>query len=244
MAYKLQVRCENNKYKTINISKSSRFIPDNSIKTGTDTLEYSLECIDRFTTQFDNERNLRTHLVTEGLLTYDLLSAPFVIRFATNSNARDYSLLFIDDLEYIYEPQNLEKLFDDRLLCNDFKFLKAYAECFCNSKNPRIKSMAGELYRYADESLRLGIASYGLREIDRNGYNAVQRLTKSLIYVMNNNGTKLNFRIMHILIEFIKNYDRRESQLNSLNSSKPNVKTLDKNSGNKQLEGQLSFGDL
>lgn len=238
MAYRLQVICGSNKYKPINISGSSMFIPDKHSKTGTNTLEYSLQCIDRFTTQFDNEGSLKNHLLIEGLISPEMISSTFVIRFATKGKAINYNLLYIDDLEYFYEPDNLEKIFNDRLLCNDFKFLKAYAECFCNSKNPKIKSMAGELYRYAEESLILGYASYGLNELDNNKFNAVQRLTKSLIYVTPKKKTdiiKLNFRIMHILIEFIKAYDRREKQLNSLNNptSKPVARVLSNEPNNK-----------
>ena len=106
MAYKLQVRCGSNKYKPINISKSSMFIPDKNLKTGTSTTEYSLQCIDRFTMQFDNEGSLKNHLLIEGIISPEMLSSTFVIRFATNSNTQNYNLLYIDDLEYFYEPQN------------------------------------------------------------------------------------------------------------------------------------------
>lgn len=265
MAYRLQVKLPSGNYKSIDIAMSSRvdlsdiFKEYNNHKKCTNInkftlsylikynlIKYSLRMIDNFTTKFNNEYDLKSHLVKEGLLDYNLLDAPLVIRFyGDKKEKRVFKCLFMEDYYYLYNIDNLVSLINDRYSNKDFRFLKAYAECFCNSKDPKLKSAAGELYRYAEESLRLGIVSKGFYELDSNKINVIQRLTNMLIYKKSKDGinNELNFRLLHILIEFIKEYEAREEQERKLYSSPPKTKAKTKlgNDNNSQLEGQYSF---
>ena len=266
MAYSLQVKLENNNFKSLDISRSNMFniawlfeeynnirqckINNNSyeFQTNQNKIKYSLKMIDRFTMQFESEEKLKLHLVSLGILPYELINSPLVIRYiSTKKERRHYDLLFLDDYSYFCESDYLVNLVENRYLSGDFKFLRDFANCFRNFNE--CGTTAGELYALSLEAIQCKTINNGFNEIDANGDNIVRRLVKLLIYKKDKN-KEINWRCLHLLVEFIKDYEEKERKdaldvQPVVQQSKPltKEKKLD-NDKNKELDGQLSFRDL
>lgn len=254
MAYFLQVKDNNGKYKSLNVEKSSKFEADTISQSYTKTIAYSLQSLDRFTMQFIDEKELREHLLLERILPANLANRPLVIRFATKKKARNYGLLFIDDLEYFY-TNILFKSIENRYLNKDFKFLVEYAQYFRNFKE--CGSTAGDLFALSNMALTTGKIDKGFEKMDSNRDNPVIRLTKLLIYKYKTlpgnkveyNLNKFNWRTLHILIEFIKDYEQKENTEKKIsaieaNSDKKKILKKEEIPTNKEVPVQLSFRDL
>lgn len=254
MAYFMQVKDNQGEYKSLNVSKSSKFEHDNISKSYVKTVAYSLQSLNRFTMQFADEKELRNHLLLERILPVNLADRPLVIRFATKKKARNYSLLFIDDLEYFY-TNNLFKSIENRYLNNDFKFLVEFAQYFRNFKE--CGATAGDLLALSNMALTTGRIDKGFEKTDSNGDNPVMRLTKLLIYKYKTlpgnkveyNQNEFNWRTLHILIEFIKDYEQKEITKKKMsaikaNSDKRKILKKEEIPTNKEVPGQLNLRDL
>lgn len=254
MAYFLQVKDNNGNYKSLNVSKSSKFEADTISKSYNKTVTYSLQSLDRFTMQFVDTKELREHLLLEGILPVALAEKPLAIRFATKKKARNYELLFIDDLEYFY-TNNLFKSIENRYLNNDFKFLVEFAQYFRNFKE--CGATAGDLLALSNMALTAGRIDKGFEKMDSNGDNPVMRLTKLLIYkyrtlpgnVVEYNLNEFNWRTLHILIEFIKEYEQKEiteKKISTIKTDSGKEKVLKKKEipASEEIPEQLSFRDL
>ena len=237
MAYKLEVKLDFGMYTSLDISKSNIFnindayeeynndrcykIDENTLemKINHSKIKYSLRMLDRFTMQFVDEASLKLHLVEAGILDSNLINYPLVIRYVSKKKERkNYNLFFLDDY-YYFEIDKLIGLIENRYLNGDFRFLKSLAEHFREYKE--CKTTASELYAISDEAIQYGRLNKGFKEIDSNGDNVVIRLAKLLIYKYEtkfggdpkykiNEKDGLNWRTLHILIEFIKNYEQKE----------------------------------
>lgn len=256
MAYFLQVKVSSDEYRTLNVSRSDKFVADNVSKAFTKASACSLQGLDHFTMQFASEEELRYHLLLSGILPPNLAAKPFVIRFATKKKVRNYNLFFMDDLQYFY-PENLFELIENRYLSNDFKFFVNLAEYFCNFKE--CGATAAEVLALANMALESGCIDKGFNEVDFNGDKPITRLIKLLMFkyktlpnnVVMYNESEFNWRTLHILIEFIKNYEQRERNfaaraaiITSYSEPKKKEKKKKGDSFNEQISGQLSYRDL
>ena len=266
MAYSLQVKLPNDNFKSLDISRSNMFDiawifeEYNNIKhckinsssyefqVNHDKIKYSLKMLDRFTMQFDNEIELKLHLIALGILPYELINNPLVIRYiSTRKERKHYSLLFLDDYSYFSESDYLINLVENRYLNGDFKFLRDFANYFRNFNE--CGTTASELYALSLEAIQYKTINRGFNEIDANGDNIVRRLVKLLIYKKDKN-KEINWRCLHLLVEFIKDYEEKErntvlASKNKVSSTKPLTKVRKPNDDNSnELDGQLSFNDL
>lgn len=279
MAYKLEVKLPSGVYKSLDISKSNKFnasdayeeynndrcykIDENTLemKINHSKIKYSLRMLDRFTMQFEDESSLKLHLVSTGILDNELINYPLVIRYVSKKKERkNYKVFFLDDY-YYFEIDKLIGLIENRYLSGDFRFLRAFASQF--REYNECKTTAGELYAISEEAIQYGRLNKEFNEIDSNGDNIVRRLAKLLIYkydtkfggdpqYKDNEKDGLNWRTLHLLIEFIKDYEQREMILLaangkvSIHNNKKIVKEKKKEpkSDNFALDGQLTFKDL
>lgn len=233
MAYFLQVKSPRGGYKSLNISESPKFSPDDiyarktkiapetfEIKTSGKKIKYSLCAIDKFTMQFQDECELKLHLIEHKILPADLFDNPLVIRFSSKRDeVKNYRVFFLEDYFY-FEPDKLINLINNRYLNRDFRFLLELAKYVLASKEVKCFPVADELYRYTNDSIQSGTVCNGFSETDPNGDNVVIRLTKLLMHkfdVKSNMGERVpnyheefNWRTLHLLIEFIKNYEQNE----------------------------------
>lgn len=271
MAYFLQVKLQNGKYKSLDISKSDRFKPDNiytkkiricddnfEIKIDNNAVKYSLQVIDHFTMQFEDEKELKLHLISSNILPPELMDNPLCIRFVSQKKmVRNYEVFFSEDY-YYFEIDKLISLVETRYLVGDFKFLMALSKYFRDFRE--CTTTASELLALSTEAYQFGHIDKGFNEIDSNGDNIVRRLPKLLIYRYDTkrNGDPsyrdkvsdkdaVNWRTLHLLIEFIKNYEQKELKYHKEKESSL-VKKLQPISNAKQNDElefeQLSFKDL
>ena len=89
MAYFLQVKDTNREYKSLNVNKSDKFEIDVITASYVKSIAYSLQGLDHFTMQFENETESRNHLLLNGILPVNLADKPLVIRFKNKKNARN-----------------------------------------------------------------------------------------------------------------------------------------------------------
>lgn len=251
MAYFLQVKDTNGEYKSLNVSKSDKFESDVITESYVKSIAYSLQGLDHFTMQFENETELRNHLLLNGILPVNLADRPLVIRFKNKKNARNYGLLFINDLEYFYVPNGLIDLVELRFQNKDFKFIKDLAEYFRNFKE--CGTTASELVALTNKAINSSQIDRGFNERDVNGDNPIRRLVKLLTYKYktlpgNNieyNYNEFNWRTLHILIEFIKDYEQKELKpiIEEKIESKKKIRKKEDNPTDRELSGQISIMD-
>ena len=295
MAYCLQVKTPEGRYKLLNISKSPKYnfgtlLSDYSnaahFKLGkkdfnlinkleirgqkytTHDLEnllskskstqvrpkYSLLSIDLFTSQFESEQELKEHLVTYGILEYQYLNNPLVIRYYSSKKERkNFSPLYVED-QYYFDIETILNIITNRFLNKDFKFLKALAIRFLNFNE--CSTTAGELFAAISETEKTGQISNAFKRRDENGDTLIERLPKLLIYKQKNtygvtkykfkdkNGK--NWRTFHLLIEFIRDYEANERLLREKNTENTNgvSKVLTPPPRNKEDRPEQKFNQL
>lgn len=261
MAYYLLTKDNEGNHKALNIASSSIFKSECKFKK---PKAHTLQEIDYFTSEFEDEQELKEHLISEGILSKELILNPLSIRFIKENNydGIKYDLLYQDSVEYIMEIERLISLILKRYYANDFEFIKRLARRFSNFRE--CQSTAPELVGLSELSIQLGRRDNGFNEVDSNGDNAVTRLVKLLILKHHEkpNGqieykNKYNYRNLHLLVSFILNYDKEiaEEEQIELPSPKAQIsKEIPKESIhyeskeytrkrkiNSQLTGQMKF---
>lgn len=250
MAYYLMVEKKKGLYQPLNI-KNSKYYPYYNTRY-TKTCAHTLQEIDEFTTQFDDEKELRERLVEEGILQYQLLDKPLSIRQPQKGmyTKVPYDLLYQDSIEYIMEPTRLVSLIMNKYYQNDFIFIKKLANHF--SEFYECKTTGPEVARLAEASLYQGYRHKGLEEIDRNGDFMVARMIKLLILKHYeqpdgkiNYKSEVNYRNLHELIAFIKHKDKEEILTNDniTENVQPKITSKRKTRSKKKyiLDDQTSF---
>lgn len=258
MAYFLQVRDEFGNYRTLNIMKSDVFQSKLITKTYKRAGGYKLNELDQFTMLFSDEKDLKHHLISCGILSVNFEKCPIVIRFINKNNIKNYNLLYTDDLAYVYMPDDLIEIIEAKYREKNFKFLNDFARHFYWFRE--CSATASELLNLTKLAINNGIIDNGFYELDSNGDNIVRRLTKLLIYKYKQvpGGQVLyldefNWRTLHILIDFINSYDDSfvKEQVDSVvtqvtDAFKPKSmqkKKKEPNNANGQIPGQISIMD-
>lgn len=216
MAYYLMAKDKQGSYKSLNIEKSSLFKSERKFKK---PKAYTLQEIDRFTSEFEDELHLKQHLLSQRILPQDLASSPLSIKFIKQDryDSIKYDVLYQDSIEYIMETERLVELIMRRYYANDFEFIKKLASRFSNFRECR--STAPELVCLADLSIQTGRKDNGFNELDANGDNMIARLIKLLILKYNETPKgeieykdKYNYRNLHLLISFVLDYYKNLEQ--------------------------------
>ena len=255
MAYYVLVKDENGEPRTLNISKSKLFTTrERAFKKPN---AYTLPEIDLFTAPFEDEDDLKSHLIEEGILPIKYINSPLSISFIKQGkyDGIKYDLLYQDSIEYIMETDRLIERILQRYYDNDFEFIKKLALRFLSFRE--CQSTAPEIVALADLSINAGKRDAEFNELDKNGDNMILRLIKLLIlkHTENPNGTiiysdKWNYRNLHLLVSFVLNYDNHSETLNQEEvvlpkpefESKSYTRTRKKDAS--QVPGQVSFTDL
>ena len=241
MAYYITVEDKKGHYLPLDISKSDCFTRLSNLKGA----KANLQEIDYFTTQFNDELEMRYLLIKKGVLPFSLKEKKLSLRQIKNGTYIKvmYDFLYQKDIDYIAEPKKLITLINDRLLTKDYRFILEYANFYLNYHD--CASTAPEVREFINYTINTGNLSRHFADIDKNGDTPLTRMTKLLIYENYNsqngqicyNYNKTKYRNIHSIIAFINNYDKKhqkiEEQLFEKEISKK--RTLKKNDVPEQL---------
>ena len=252
MAYYFMVESKKGKHLPLDIKSSIYFQPT---KTKYDKpCACSLDEIDGFTMMFDNESELRHVLMTDGILTMELLHKPLTTRFLRNGKYEKirYDFLFQKDLEYVAEPLKVVEYIMKKYHQNDFVFLQKFARIFSNYRE--CSTTAPEVAQSSAASIREGRRHYLLESVDKNGDLLVARLVKLIIlkHTELSDGTinykdEVNYRNLHSVIMFINNYEKKQEEQTEKIIEPPSIELeptaskVKKRKIREEIDGQISF---
>lgn len=267
MAYYFMVEKKRGEFQPIDICKSKYYFNGRKYDK---KCAYSLDEIDSFTMMFNNEEELRKVLVNEDLLDIELMNKPLSSRNYSKGqyNKVPYGFLYQRDMELIAEPKRvIDLILYKYYYKSEFVFIKRFADCFSNFYECRIT--AAEVRNLSADSIRIGMWNRHMDEVDKNGDILVKRLIKLLIYKhyeMDSGyikyNDKINYRNLHMIIAFIRNYNKEEDKpvIKATNETivqltleqdksfslenAPKVKTRTRKKKNINLEGQITFDDI
>ena len=217
-------------FQALDISKSNLFERTSRFKE----TRYSLEEIDRFTSNFETEKNLIKHLIEIEALDDKTYSKPLSIRIAKRNGRPKkvmYDFLYQKDRKYLDNPGRLVRDIARMQLYSDFDFCLAYVLHFLNFYDCR--DIAPEIRAFLNGSITRGITDRRLYENDENGDIPIVRMTKQLIYkYYYDNGniiyntSDIKYRNLHEIIAFCEHYHNK--RLEDENNTKNKVRTLTK----------------
>lgn len=251
MAYYFMIERKRGQYQSLNISSSKYF---QTIPTHKKICAYTLKEIDDFTMIFDNEAELRKHLVLEEILPISLINKSLSIRYLTGGKyvKVEYDFLYQKDLEYIYDPSRLISLILKRYYNKEFVFIKKLASNFAH--HFECSTTAPEVARLAEASVYQGYPHRSLEERDLNGDIMIARFLKLLIlkHYEKPNGKieykdEVNYRNLHDLLAFINNYDKKNEvkEIEQVEKKQEEIKVLTKTKSKKKknyhIDGQMGF---
>lgn len=214
MAYYMMCEEKRGKFALVDITKSDCFTRLSKFKNG----GCDLREIDMFTTQFYDEDDLRTHLISEAILSFSNRDRELSIRRKDAGKYKKviYDFLYQKDIDYIADPNKLIDFILSKLYEGDFRFVQKFANHYirhheCSSTMPEVRA-------YTLESIRLGYMSRGFYETDENGDNLLKRAIKLLIYKYEQEQSgrieykkEIVYRNLHSMICFVNNYDKKHA---------------------------------
>lgn len=215
MAYYFMVQNKKGQFTPLNISKSPYFYLN---RTYNKDCAYSLMEIDCFTTLFENEQQLRNHLLTTGILLPFDGGKELSIRIIKNGKYHKvyYDFLYQKDYQYLEQPNNLIK--DIQVKKYDLNFLLSLANHYIS--NYQCKTTASDLRFYVSNSIQENTRSKYLDLLDENSCDILTRLCKLLIYPSKEyydyekqcyltkfDTTNVNYSNFHSLIAFKNHYE-------------------------------------
>ena len=212
MAYYLTIKDRKSGYKPIDIVKASCFSRLSDLKGYGSTLEE----IDAFTMNFDDENELRRFLFNERLL--DLRDGGRALSIRRLYNNRyikvTYDLLYQRDIEDVMDPRRVIKKINNKLYAKDFRFVEKFASHYM--KRYECSSTAPEVRAAAIDSIREGYIDSKFFQVDENHDQLLTRMVKLLLYKyyqkMDGRTVYKNeivYRNLHSLIAFIDNYNQK-----------------------------------
>lgn len=217
MAYYFMVESKKGKQVPIEISNSKYF--QDEIRKYKKTFAYSLQEIDRFTTMFDNETELRERLFEEGTLPFHLIDKQLSIR-CLNKNEYSkvpYDFLYQNDIEYIMEPERLIEKIMRSFYEGDLLLIKKITSRF--SEEHRCKTTAAEVRQITETSIRENRLSRHFDELDENNDKLLPRLLKLIILESFDNKQgkvvykdTVNYRNLHILIALVNYHEKKKNK--------------------------------
>lgn len=246
MAYYFMVEEKKGKYSPLDITKSACFTRESRLKG----IGCEIKEIDLFTSSFNHEKELREHLILNGILTPENVSKNLSIRIKKGDKYKKvmYDFLYQKDIQYLVDPRLLINRINNKLADQDYRFVYEFASHF--SSDYRCSSTAIEVLRYTSDSIRIGNTYKHFYDRDENNDMALTRLIKLIIYdnYQRNDGKiiytgKVNNLNLHRVIAFVNNYDKKikmEKELTEETQVFVRKKTLKKD---KQIPGQFNLFD-
>lgn len=221
MAYFLQVTDENNNYKSLRIEWTDIFRNEKLKKTYTGAGAFDLEEIDKFTTLFKNEEELKAYLIASKRLSPSATKQSLVINFLKKNKVKSsYEVLYEDDLLYIIDPNELITVIENEYSKGNIEFINLLAKYFLFVEECKVT--ATKLIEITELFSSTGIRDDYFDKVDFNGDNVIRRLAKIIVYRYNEDlvgkimyKDEFNWRTIHLLIEFIKNYEARQDNLSN-----------------------------
>ena len=243
MAYYFMVEKKKGDYESLDIAKSKYFVRMSKFKG----IGCSLSEIDLFTMMFNNETEMRETLIKEEILPeiYSLKSLSIRLLKDKKYHKVMYDFLFQKDMEYVMEPKLLITRINNKLRKNDLRFIESFVKTFMNFYD--CSSTAPEIYEYITSSIRNGVLSPRLFELDENSDTILIRMTKLLIYdyYQGYNGKvvykeTIKYRNLHSIIAFINYYDKKHQMEDVFPLNKELCKTK-KKTKHSTIDGQTSL---
>ena len=230
MAYNVMVEVKKGVYVPLDISKSKLFVRTSRFKE----TRYSLDEIDRFTSNFESSDGLRKHMFEADILDPNDYEKPLSIRIPKKGEKPKkvmYDFLYQNDRKYLDDPSLLIRDIRRMQTHNDFVFCLDYVLHFWDFYDCR--DIAPELRYFFEKSLRCGVADNRLYELDENGDIPIVRMTKQLIYKYHHNygnisyqmDESIKYRNFHEIIAFCEHFHSKRVELEK---EKTKVKTLKK----------------
>lgn len=232
-------------YTPLDITKTSCFARMSNLKN----MGCTLQEIDMFTMNFDNEHELRRYLFKTNIIDIKNFNRPISIRNLMNNQYKKvmYDMFYQKDIEYILDPKKLITRINDKLYSGDYRFVLNFANAFLNFHD--CLSTAPEVREFANSSIRYNSCSRYFMMLDEYGDNPLVRMTKLLIYdyYQEPNGkinykSMIKYRNLHSVLAFTNNYEKTTTnQLDNLNTHNlPNNKTR-KKTKNDKIPGQTNL---
>ena len=251
MAYYFMVEERKGQYSPLDITKSARFTRKSRLKG----MGCEIKEIDLFTSSFNHEKELREHLILNGILSIENASKNLSVRIKKGDKYKKvmYDFLYQKDIQYLVDPKLLIKRINNKLLIQDYGFISEFASHFANDYG--CSSTALEVLKYAKDSIRMGDTYKHFYDRDENGDMELTRLIKLIIFdnFQRKDGKivytgKINNLNLHRVIAFVNNYDKKvENEKKSIDDlSLPETKTSTKKKvlkKDKQVPGQLNLFD-
>ena len=230
MAYYLMSK-KGKEYLPINISSLSDFERMSKFKDG-----YSLEEIDKFTSKYNSDKELRLDLYSNGLLDIDDINRDISIRRKTKGIYQKvtYGLVYSDVIKYFNEDYLLYTILSKQ---KDIEFLRRLTSYYRNSyiNNDNI-SQIRDYVNYQNMYI--------------NVYNVLRDFYMKEIYEFDKKTgeMKLKYKSLHDLAMFVYNYDNvvvdEIIDINELKEKENKSYVKKKIKIKKEVEGQLSFDDI
>lgn len=229
MAYYIVIKDKDN-YRKLDISNMKEFTRISKFKNG-----YSLEELDLFTSNFNNEVELKRCLYENNIINYDDILSDISIRIK-NKDKLDkvrYDFVYSDSFKYLdimYLKSTINILSNDLVYLN--KLLSYYRNSSCNNEN--ISKIRWIL---------LGNDGYEL-----NLHNVINDfITREVFKINRDTGeVSVKYKSLHDIAMFTYNYSnkKKDNKVNLLKLQKEiltgNTKTKSKKLIN-QIEGQMTF---
>ena len=242
MAYYLTVK-EKQDYKLLDVTCMEEFRRISKFKNNS----YSLEEINMFSSQFDNELSLKIKLFEQGIITLEDIVKDITIRLKLDGKLKKvpYGLAYKHMIKYFDIHYLRMKLLE---LQNDTIFLNKLLDYYRNNHN--------------QEALRqINALLHGYRDTDLNIYSALNLFFSNEIFKIDRNTglAEIKYKSLHDLAMFIYNYIdkkdksnielesrkiRRIEELKSLKESLTPKEIIVKKRVKKQreeIDGQISF---
>ena len=246
MAYYLTIEKRKGEYTPLDITKTNCFTRMSNLKS----MGATLQEIDLFTMNFNNEKELRTFLFKNKLVEMKEAGKNLSIRVLHKNKLYKvmYDMFYQKDIDYIADPTKLIRRINNKLYEEDYRFIEKYANNFMNFYD--CLSTAAEVREFATTSTKYGTVNRHFRELDENHDNALTRMTKLLIYDYYQTPSgrieyknTIKYRNLHAVLAFVNHYDdtiKKETMENNQENTQTKVKKRVKQ---EHIPGQSSLFD-
>jgi len=232
MAYNFMAEIKKGVYVPLDISKSNLFIRTSRYKE----TRYSLEEIDKFTSNFESENSLIKHLIEAEILDEKTYNKPLSIRLPKGGDKPKkvmYGFLYHKDKKYLDNPNLLIRDISRMQLYGEYNFCLEYVTHFLNFYD--CNDIAPEIRYFFERSVRNGLADNRLYELDENEDLPIVRMTKQLIYKYHHNYGEITYdydsikyRNLHDIIAFCENYHQKRLVDANEKENRGKIRTLKK----------------
>ena len=211
MAYYLTIK-KNNTFKLLDVSSLNEFKRISKFKKNA----YSLEEIDRFTSCFENEFQLKNSLYQNNIISKEEIPYEISIRLKYKNNLEKvkYGLVYQDKYKYLNVNNNMLRA-TILSLQTDYDFLKRLVAYYHNS--------------YCNSITIADINEYILTEgnSDINLYNSLNNFYEKEVFYDNGHIVNVKYKSLHDLTMFVLNYIENKELKETEVKKKTKVKKLE-----------------